>query len=63
MVNPQGVILMVIGVMLLPRQIIEFLIRANNSMRGVKTEITKSTIIFYRIIASIFILLGLAFML
>ena len=61
MVNPQGIALIIIGVLFLPKVVIEFFIRTGNIMRGVKTEITKGTIIFTRIIAVLFILLGLIF--
>ena len=61
MVNPQGIVLIIIGVLFLPKVVIEFFIRTGSIMRGVKTEITKGTIIFTRIIAVLFILLGLLF--
>lgn len=61
MTNPQGIILIIIGVFFLPRPIIEFFIKMSNTARGIKTEITKGTLIFVRVIAVIFILLGLLF--
>lgn len=61
MINPRGLILIIIGIILLFRQVIEFLIKINNVARGTKTEITKLTILFYRAIALIFVIIGIIF--
>lgn len=44
---------------MLPRTTIEWSIRTSNAMRGIKTEITKGTLLTYRTSGIILILLGL----
>lgn len=57
--NPVGYILIIIGALMFPRTSIEWSIRTSNTMRGIKTEITKGTILTYRISGIIIILFGL----
>lgn len=57
--NPVGYIFIVLGLIMLPKMTIEWMIKTSNTMRGIKTEITKGTIITYRVSGLIMILLGI----
>lgn len=57
--NPVGVILIIFGLLMIPRKTIEWTIKFNNKVRGVKTEISKTTVFFYRLAAILFIILGI----
>ena len=57
--NPVGYLFIIFGALMLPRTTIEWSIRTSNAMRGIKTEITKGTLLTYRISGIIIILFGL----
>ncbi len=62
MSSPEGVIFVLMGILFLFTPVIEFLIKTKNALIGVKTEISRGTVLFTRIVAVIFILLGLLFL-
>lgn len=57
--DPFRILMITIGIVFLFKPFIRKLITINNTMRGVQTKITSGTIIFYRIVAIIWILVWL----
>jgi len=57
-----GIILLIIGLSMFYRPTLEWFVKINNSMRGIATNITNTTIITYRTVGIIFIILGILIM-
>ena len=57
-----GTILLIIGLSMFYRPTLEWFVKINNSMRGIATNITNTTIITYRTVGIIFIILGILIM-
>lgn len=56
-----GTVFILFGILMLFRPVIEAVIKFNNSLRGIKTHISTTTIIFYRASAVIWIVFILIF--
>lgn len=56
-------LLIIYGLLCIYRPSLEWMIKTSNTMRGVETKITSGTVICYRIIGTIFLIVGLLILL
>jgi uncharacterized membrane protein HdeD (DUF308 family) len=54
----KGILALLSGVLLLFRPFVEWYVEGVNSMRGVKTEISKATITTFRLVGYLFLVTG-----